>query len=241
MTTLPGSITGAKCGGYQICGLDSCATGLMLGTLTTNGLLHSANSSRRCSARRTRRLRWTSGCAAAPPACVVSHVKSLPFSARSSRQRDLSLLYWMCSETVSAISAMKMIRSLLGLTVVCLQTLSARGASTQEEDARLQQVFTTYLNQDFELRPLKATSLGDHRFDAKLEDLSAEARRKWEGLTRKTLKELPKEVNYKRLSRAGQIDFETFEHDLRTDLWLTEKTHPYEQDPRTYNGYISDS
>jgi len=74
-----------------------------------------------------------------------------------------------------------------------------------------------------------------------LEDLTPAARAKWLELTRKTLADLPKQVEYLKLSRAAQIDFETFQHTLKADEWLTENTHPYEQDTRIYNGYINDS
>ena len=111
----------------------------------------------------------------------------------------------------------------------------------QEADAKLESFFKTYLDSYFQLRPLEATRLGDHRFDAQLEELTPAARAKWKELTRKTFAELPKQVDYKKLSRSSQIDFETFQHDLKTDLWLTENTHPFEQDPRLYNNYINDS
>ena len=111
----------------------------------------------------------------------------------------------------------------------------------QTEDAKLEAFFKAYLDENFQLEPLAATEMGDHRFDARLEELSPEARAKWLELTRKTLAELPQQVSYQRLSRAGQIDFETLEHHLKTSEWLTENMHPFEQDTRVYNRYLSDS
>src|SRR5712664_2418293 len=130
---------------------------------------------------------------------------------------------------------------LRALAVSCLLGLSAVPLAAQEADARLQAVFQSYLDESFRLRPLEATGLGDHRFDSQLEDLTPEARAKWLELTRKTLAELPKKIDYSILSRPGQIDFETFQHDLKFAEWLTQNTHPYEEDPRIYNGYINDS
>jgi uncharacterized protein (DUF885 family) len=109
------------------------------------------------------------------------------------------------------------------------------------EDAKLAAAFKAYLDEHFELQPMVATELGDHRFDSRLEDLAPAERAKWLELTRRTLAELPQRVDYQKLSRAGQIDFETFQHDLKRSEWLTENMHPFEQDPREYNGYISDS
>src|SRR5712691_3030226 len=87
-----------------------------------------------------------------------------------------------------------------------------RSAPAQAADAKLESVFKTYLDNYFKLRPLEATRLGDHRFDSQLEDLTPEGRAKWLELTRKTLSDLPKQIDYKKLSRGAQIDFETFQH-----------------------------
>jgi Uncharacterized protein conserved in bacteria len=111
----------------------------------------------------------------------------------------------------------------------------------QEADAKLEAFFKVYLDESFGLRPLEATRLGDHRFDSQLEDLTPDARAKWLELTRKTLAELPEKIDYSKLSRASQIDFEMFQHDLKFSEWMTQNTHPYEEDPRIYNGYINDS
>ena len=87
----------------------------------------------------------------------------------------------------------------------------------------------------------QATELGDHRFDALLDDVSKPARDKWLAEARKTLDELPKQVDYKSLSRDGQVDYEILKHHLETEIWLTENLHPFEEDPRTYVNYINDS
>jgi uncharacterized protein (DUF885 family) len=109
------------------------------------------------------------------------------------------------------------------------------------EDAKLAAVFKTYLDRRFELQPSAGTELGDHQFDARLEDPTPAARAKWRDLTREMLAQLPKQVDYQKASRAGQIDFEMFRHALKHSEWLEENTHHFEQDPRVYNGYISDS
>src|SRR4051812_5981344 len=89
--------------------------------------------------------------------------------------------------------------------------------SAGEADEKLLSVFKIYLDAHFQLRPLEATRLGDHRFDSQLEELTPAARARWLELTRKTLADLPKQVDYQQLSRSSQIDFETFQHDLKTD------------------------
>lgn len=109
------------------------------------------------------------------------------------------------------------------------------------EDARLNAFFKGYLEEQVRQRPMEATQLGDHRFDDRLDDISAEARAKWTASWRETLKELPKQVDYKKLSRDGQIDFEILQNELESQIWHVENRHPFEEDPRVYGGYINDS
>jgi uncharacterized protein (DUF885 family) len=110
-----------------------------------------------------------------------------------------------------------------------------------QEEEKLATFFKSYLDQRFTLRPVEATQLGDHRFDSQLEDLTAQARAKWLAQTRETAAELPKRVNYSKLSRAAQIDFEMLQHYLKFQEWSSLNMHPFEQDPRVYNEFIGDS
>ncbi len=111
----------------------------------------------------------------------------------------------------------------------------------QDADARLEAYFKRHLEQHFQQQPTAATQLGDHRFDHLLDDVSAPARQKWLALARQTLEDLPREVSYSALSRSAQIDYEIFEQALKRSIWLFENRHPFEEDPRVYNEYISDS
>jgi uncharacterized protein (DUF885 family) len=125
-------------------------------------------------------------------------------------------------------------------TLVLLAAIPLPARAQDSEDAKLNSYFKSYLDEEFRQQPLEATGLGDHRFDNLMDDISPQARAGWLAFARQTLKELPRKVDYKRLSRDGQIDFEIFQHELETDIWLTENTHPFEEDPRTYGGYIND-
>lgn len=111
----------------------------------------------------------------------------------------------------------------------------------QEAEANLAAFFQQYLDASFQLRPLDGTRLGDHRYDGQLDDLSASARLRWVEHCRRTLEELPVRVDYQKLGRPGQIDFEILRHELTTSIWLAENMHPFEEDPRIYNDYINDS
>jgi len=128
-------------------------------------------------------------------------------------------------------------RSLL-LIVACM---FLRPAFAQPvEDGKLQGFFKKYLERRFSEKPVDATGLGDHRFDARLDDISPAARAGWRALAKETLANLPKQVDYKKLSRDGQIDYEIFDHELGMQLWLDDNMHPFERDARTYGAYLSD-
>ncbi len=127
------------------------------------------------------------------------------------------------------------------LATFSLFALASPAFAATVEDTKLEAFFKQYLDEAFRLRPMDATQLGDHRFDSQLEDLSASARAGWTAQTRRTLEALPKQVDYAKLSRAGQIDFEILKHELETGIWLDENTRRFETDPRAYNSYINDS
>jgi uncharacterized protein (DUF885 family) len=130
--------------------------------------------------------------------------------------------------------------TMIGITIATAAAQSP-ALQAQEGDVKLQAFFKQYLEEHFRQQPTDATRLGDHRFDGLLDDVSAEARASWLQLDRDTLARLPQEVDYAKLTRDGQIDFEIFQHELQAGIWLTENTHPFEEDPRTYGDYINDS
>src|SRR3954470_7887971 len=142
----------------------------------------------------------------------------------SSRRRDEADSFFKCLSASSRRRLRFMTASWLGAS--CLLLVSSMPLCAQNPDGRLEEFFKTYLDGHFQQQPMEATRMGDHRFDAQLEDLMPESRAKWLDLTKKTLKELPREVPYSKLSRDGQIDFEILQQTLKADEWLTENTHP---------------
>lgn len=116
-----------------------------------------------------------------------------------------------------------------------------RDASSNDEDMRLQTLFREYLEETFRRQPSLATGLGDHRFDALLDDISPEAREGWSELARRALRELPERIDVARLSRDGRIDFEIWRNELVAQLWNAEELRPFETDPRVYGRYLNDS
>lgn len=122
---------------------------------------------------------------------------------------------------------------------IAIGTIEARLIAA-EADIKLAEFFRSYLEADCQLSPMRATRLGDHRFDHLLDDVSAVALKRRTELARHTLKEMPRKVDYAKLSRACQVDYEILQHDLETGLWLDEIERPYETDPRIYTSLATD-
>jgi uncharacterized protein (DUF885 family) len=121
---------------------------------------------------------------------------------------------------------------------------SSQTVSTVTEkgsDEKLDRFFRNHLEQSFQLRPMDATALGEHRYDHLLDDISKEARARWLSFTKDQLIKLQSEIKPDTLSADGQIDFQILRDDLLRNIWLAENTNPFEEDPRTYGTYINDS
>lgn len=111
----------------------------------------------------------------------------------------------------------------------------------QTADERLQAFFKAHLEEAFQLRPLDATVLGDHRFDHLLDDISSTARDGWLVQQKKSLATLTTGFPVTELSANARIDYEILRDDLVRNIWLAENTNPFAEDPRTYGSYVNDS
>jgi len=132
-------------------------------------------------------------------------------------------------------------RTVTPFLLLAMTALPAAARAADTEDAKLAAFFRAYLDKEFAARPLEATRAGDHRFDHLLDDVSPKARAAGKERTKTALAELPKRVEKAKLSRDGQIDYEILEHTLNYALWQEDNTRRFEQDPRAYNDYISES
>src|SRR5262245_31913268 len=127
---------------------------------------------------------------------LTSRLKPTKKSDLSARRRRLR---WILQD----LPTMKPV-----LFLATLMTVLPAVASAQDADAALSTFFKSYLEAELKRRPVMATQLGDHRYDHRMEDVSAAARAERAAEARKTLAALPKQVDYQKLSRSAQIDFE---------------------------------
>lgn len=129
---------------------------------------------------------------------------------------------------------------LLGALIMTTPAITP-AAQPAAEDTRLKNLFQSYLDEEFQLHPAFATQQGNHEFDDRLDDLSPAARAKDVTRAKALLATLAKEIDFKKLSRAGQIDYEIWTHNLKYGLWSVENDNRFEFDPRVYGEFISDS
>ena len=122
-----------------------------------------------------------------------------------------------------------------------LALVTATQLAAQTADEKLAEFFKNHLDECFKLRPLEASMLGEHRYDHLLDDISKEARAGWLAHTRRQLVKLISDIPVTELSADGKIDYEILRDDLERNVWLTENTKPFEEDPRTFGSYINDS
>ena len=85
------------------------------------------------------------------------------------------------------------------------------------------------------LSPISATSIGDHRYDSEIDDLSAEGRARSLAFSREMLARLDA-IDASALSRQNQVDALILRNQLRSDIWGGETLQSWAWDPQAYSG-----
>jgi uncharacterized protein (DUF885 family) len=102
-------------------------------------------------------------------------------------------------------------------------------------DARFAALSQRWLDGWLRLNPVGATQLGDHRFDTRIDDLSAAGRKELVDFSRAVLGELDA-LDTRQLSRENQVDALILRNQLRADIWNMETLQPWAWDPQVYSG-----
>src|SRR5262245_20092640 len=124
-----------------------------------------------------------------------------------------------------------MLASLTMLLTVA--TFTADGTGEPAMNKAFEDLGARYVRGFPELSPVGATQLGDHRFDAQLDDVSPQARARAIEFYRKVQKELAA-IDSARLSRPLQVDYALLVHSLRSDLWRLERLQEWAWNPLVY-------
>jgi len=112
---------------------------------------------------------------------------------------------------------------------------TADAAQPSEQDAKFADLSKRWLDGWLRLNPVGATGIGDHRFDAEIDDLSAAGRRKSLDFSKRMLAELDA-IDVAKLSRDNQVDALILRNQLRGDIWSTETLQSWAWDPQSYGG-----
>ena len=113
--------------------------------------------------------------------------------------------------------------------------LSLAAVAAADDSAEFAAVSAAYLNELAEHFPVLGTSLGDHRFDDRLDDVSADGRarqRAWLAALASRLDTLDTGA----LTPAERIDAELLAHELEYTLWQIDELREWAWNPMTYTG-----
>jgi uncharacterized protein (DUF885 family) len=122
--------------------------------------------------------------------------------------------------------------ALLALALT-LQPLPAPAAERSTADAAFEALSASVVDEFGRYAPVNATALGDHRFDAQLDDLGPDGRARSLAFARDKLEALG-HIERGELSRANRIDAAMLENELRSQIWNSERYQGWAWDPLVY-------
>ncbi|MGY3266367.1 DUF885 domain-containing protein [Lysobacter sp. HA35] len=113
-------------------------------------------------------------------------------------------------------------------------------APAQNADARFKAVTSEWLDGWMRLNPIAATQLGDHRFDDRIDDLSANGRQQLVDFSQQLLTKLDA-IDRTQLSRDNQVDALILRNQLQGDIWNMQTFQSWAWDPQVYSGLAGGS
>ena len=109
----------------------------------------------------------------------------------------------------------------------------AFGQAQSAGDRALASLARRWLDQSMRLSPVSATQIGDHRFDTRLDDMSARGRAAGLRFAKQTLRALDA-IDQTTLSRANQVDAALLSNALKAQIWTTEVVQEWAWNPLNY-------
>jgi uncharacterized protein (DUF885 family) len=107
-------------------------------------------------------------------------------------------------------------------------------------DATFESISKRYLDEMMALTPVNATSLGDHRFDGELDDVSPQSYERQAALAHELLGEV-QALASPELSRANQVDAHLLESELQYQVWRVEELAEWRWNPLVYTDLTGNS
>ncbi|HCZ03175.1 MAG: DUF885 domain-containing protein [Limisphaerales bacterium] len=97
-----------------------------------------------------------------------------------------------------------------------------------------------YFDESARLSPVWATGIGDHRYDASIDDVSEQGRERRRHLQLDLLQRI-EILSRGRLSRAEKVDIAILRHHLKTSVWRHDILQEWAWNPLRYSGLAGDA
>ncbi len=107
-------------------------------------------------------------------------------------------------------------------------------------DRTFEQIAQRYLAEMLPLTPVMATSLGEHRYDSQLDDVSPDGQSRRSGLARQLLAQLAT-LDPAQMSRPHQVDARLLKNRLEYLLWSHEQLQEWRWNPLIYTDLAGNS
>jgi uncharacterized protein (DUF885 family) len=122
----------------------------------------------------------------------------------------------------------------LGSTMlVPLMGADAFAQTPSRADRAFEALGRRWLDRSMRYSPISATTIGDHRYDNRIDDVSAAGRNAALSFTRDILRQL-EAIDATQLSRANQVDYAILANSLRAGIWQTETWETWAWNPLGY-------
>ena len=123
------------------------------------------------------------------------------------------------------------------LLLITTRTLAGNQPAMDTEFERLGE---QYIDQFAAFSPIRATGVGDHRFDDELDQISTDARELRTRWIRSVNQQL-EQIDASQLSRSNQVDYALLKHALDAQLWKLTELREWEWNPLIYTGLAGDA
>ena len=114
-------------------------------------------------------------------------------------------------------------------------------ASATPQDQQFQKIAHDYIEGMLQSHPENATELGDHRFDDKLTDYSAESRAKELARAKEARQQLEAFNDLSQLTGANQVDVRLLKESIDNEIFGIEELKEWQWDPLVYNQSLANS
>ena len=131
--------------------------------------------------------------------------------------------------------------ALAAVGLLLLQNIMAISPKKDTSDTAFEKLANRYVAELMERSPERATGLGEHKYDNRLDDYSLDGVKSNRAFTRKYLDELNK-IPFDKLSKVNNVDARIFRENLEYGIFRTDVLREYEWNPLYYNvgGAIND-